>query len=208
MNKKLMRYIVFVIVAGLLLYNSVYFKKLDAKMEVVQMDLDPVAFAQKFWANFTAATDSAVEINSFVQQLKTDATATVAKYAKSQGIGNTAYVLVTGEGIVNAINEDDVLLLVNPGTQEIKVKINTGIYFGNAVRDVTGKIKMGDFRNTMDYNNVSGELNKIVRSKIVMPFKANAKKGQLVQFAGCIELNTEKINADDITVLPVKIIAQ
>jgi len=207
MNKKLIRYIVFVIVAGLLLYNSVYFKKLDAKMEAVQTDLDPVAFAQKFWANFSAA-DSAVEITSFVQQLKTDATATVAKYAKSQGIGNTAYVLVKGEGIVNAINEDDVLLLVKPGTQEIKVKINTGIYFGNAVRDVTGKIKMGDFTNTMDYNNVSVELNKIVRSKIVMPFKANTKKGQLVQFTGCIELNTEKINADDITVLPVKIIAQ
>lgn len=207
MNKKLIRYIVFVIVAGLLLYNSVYFKKLDAKMEAVQTDLDPVAFAQKFWANFSAA-DSAVEITSFVQQLKTDATATVAKYAKSQGIGNTAYVLVKGEGIVNAINEDDVLLLVNPGTQETKVKINTGIYFGNAVRDVTGKIKMGDFSNTMDYNNVSVELNKIVRSKIVMPFKANTKKGQLVQFTGCIELNTEKINADDITVLPVKIIAQ
>ncbi len=207
MNKKLIRYIVFVIVAGLLLYNSVYFKKLDAKMEAVQTDLDPVAFAQKFWANFSAA-DSAVEITSFVQQLKTDATATVAKYAKSQGIGNTAYVLVKGEGIVNAINEDDVLLLVKPGTQEIKVKINTGIYFGNAVRDVTGKIKMGDFTNTMDYNNVSVELNKIVRSKIVMPFKANTKKGQLVQFTGCIELNTEKINADDITVLPFKIIAQ
>ena len=208
MNKKLIRYIIFVIVAGLLLYNSVYFKKLDAKTEAVQTDLDPVAFAQKFWANFATAADSAVEINSFVQQLKTDATATVAKYAKSQGIGNTVYVLVKGEGIVNAINEDDVLLLVKSGTQETKVKINTGIYFGNAVRDVTGKIKMGDFSNTMDYNNVSVELNKIVRSKIVMPFKANAKKGQLVQFAGCIELNTEKINTDDITVLPVKIIAQ
>ena len=207
MNKKLMRYIVFVIVAGLLLYNSVYFKKLDAKTEAVQTDLDPAAFAQKFWANFSTA-DSAVEITSFVQQLKTDATATVTKYAKSQGIGNTVYVLVKGEGVIIAINEDDVLLLVKPGMQEIKVKINTGIYFGNAVRDVTGKIKMGDFSNTMDYNNVSVELNKIVRSKIVMPFKATSKKRQLVQFAGCIELNTEKINADNITVLPVKIIAQ
>jgi predicted lipoprotein len=208
MNKKLIRYIIFVTVAGLLLYNSVYFKKLDAKTEAVQTDLDPGAFAQKFWANFAAAADSAVEINSFVQQLKADATATVAKYAKSQGIGNTVYVLVKGEGFISAINEDDVLLLVKSGTQEIKIKINTGIYFGNAVRDVTGKIKMGDFTNTMDYNNVSVELNKIVRSKIVMPFKATAKKGQLVQFAGCIELNTEKINADNIMVLPVKIIAQ
>jgi predicted lipoprotein len=207
MNKKLIRYIVFVIIAGLLLYNSVYFKKLDAKTEAVQTDLDPAAFAQKFWANFSAA-DSAVEITSFVQQLKTDATTAVAKYAKSQGIGNTVYVLVKGEGVISAINEDDVVLLVKPVTQEIKVNINTGIYFGNAVRDVTGKIKMGDFTNTMDYNNVSVELNKIVRSKIVMPFKATAKKGQLVQFTGCIELNTEKINADNITVLPVKIIAQ
>jgi predicted lipoprotein len=208
MNKKLIRYIIFVTVAGLLLYNSVYFKKLDAKTEAVQTDLNPAAFAQKFWTNFLTAADSAVEINSFVQQLKADATATVAKYAKSQGIGNTVYVLVKGEGVISAINEDDVLLLVKPGTQEITVKLNTGMYFGNAVRDVTGKIKMGDFTNTMDYNNVSVELNKIVRSKIVMPFKATVKKGQLVQFAGCIELNTEKINADNITVLPVKIIAQ
>jgi predicted lipoprotein len=206
MGKKWLTYFVLIAVTGLLVYNSVYFKKLDAKKEVTATNLNPTEFAQKFWKEkFAPCMDSAVEINSFIKMLKENPKAVFEKYAKTQGIGNISFFLVKGEGIIESANEDDVLVTVKSATGEIQLKLNTGIYFGNAVRDVTGKISMGDFTNTMDFNSVSSELNKIVRTQVVQPFKTNAAKGKTVQFVGCAEINKEQVKIDNIELLPVKI---
>jgi predicted lipoprotein len=206
MMKKWLKCIVLVAVTGLLVYNSVYFKKLDAKKEVTTTNLNPTEFAQKFWnEKFASCMDSAVEIGDFVSMLKENPKMVFEKYARTQGIGNTSFFLVKGEGVIKSVNEDEVLVAVKHGTEEIQAKINTGIYFGNAVRDVTGMISMGDFSNTMDYNNVSSELNKIVRMQVVMPFKAKVVKGETVQFVGCIEINNEQINTTGLQILPVSI---
>ena len=206
MNKKWLKYIVLIAVAGLLAYNSVYFKKLDAKKEVAEMDMKPAEFAQKFWATkFIASLDSAVEINRFVKMLQENPKDIFEKYAKTQGIGNVSYFLVKAEGVITDVQEDHVIVLARSGAAELPVKLNTGIYFGNAVRDVTGLISMGDFSNTMDFNSVSSELNKILRTQAILPFKSKAVKGTTVQFVGCAEINREQINTVDIQLLPVRI---
>lgn len=209
MNKKWIGYMVLLVVAGLLLYNSVYFKKLDAKKEaaaVTSASIDPAAFAQQFFTKtFSPYMDSAMDINSFIQLLQADAKGTVAKYAKTQGIGNTAYFLVKGEGTIIAVNTDDVVLVAKSGDNARHVRLNTGVYFGNAVRDVSGKISMGDFSNTMDFNTVSSTLNKIVQTTVIVPFKTKAAKGAVIQFVACAEINKEQIQVDSIELVPVKI---
>ena len=103
------------------------------------------------------------------------------------------------------VKDDHVIVKENSGATETKVKLNTGLYFGNAVRDVTGLIKMGDFGNTIDYNSVSSELNKIVQAEVIYPFKTKAKKGDSISFIGCAEINKDQVNTDNIELLPVKI---
>jgi predicted lipoprotein len=206
MKKGWLKYIVLIVVAGLLAYNSVYFKKLGEKKESGETSLNPQQFAQQFWLKqFATYLDSAVEINNFIKMLKDDPSGTFQKYSKSQGIGNNSFFLVKGEGIIKAVNEDNVVVVVKWGTDEINVLLNTGIYFGNAVRDVTGKISMGDFTNTMDYNSVSTELNKIVRTQVVLPLQTNAITGKKITFIGCIEIAKEEVPAEDISILPVRI---
>jgi predicted lipoprotein len=206
MNKKLIRYIVFVIFAGLLLYNSVYFKKLDAKTAAIETNLNPPEFAQKFWTKeFTSYFDSAIEINSFIKMMKEDFNGTVQKYSRVNGIGNNFHFLVKGEGVVTAVNEDNVVVAAKSGTEDVDVKLSTGIYFGNAVRDITGKISMGDFLNTMDYNRVSSELNKIVYTQVVLPFKSKAAKGTTVQFFGAMEISKGGETVGNGQILPLRI---
>jgi predicted lipoprotein len=209
MNKKLIGYMVLMVVAGLLGYNSVYFKKLDAKKKtaaVTSASIAPAAFAQQFFTKtLSPYMDSAMEINNFIQLLQADAKGTVAKYSKTQGIGNTAYFLVKGEGVVTAMNDDLVTVAAKSGENITNVKLNTGVYFGNAVRDVTGKISMGDFTNTMDFNTVSSTLNKIVQTTVILPFKTKAAKGAVIQFVACAEINKEQIQVDSIELVPVKI---
>jgi len=209
MSKKLIRYIILIAVIGLLGYNSVYFKKLDAKEIITTANASPVEVAQQFWAKqLPAYMDSAIEINVFLQMLKANPQQVVEKYSHTQGIGNITFFLVKGEGIIEAVNEDEVMVTVRTIAGEIKLQLVTGVYFGNAVRDVTGKISMGDFANTMDFNTVSTELNKQLRTAVIIPFKTTAKKGNAIAFTGCIEMNKEKIDTTAIALLPLKIINQ
>ncbi len=207
MNKKLLKYIVLIVVAGLLVYNSVYIKKsTGTNGAAANTTLDPAQFAQQFWATtFTDYMDSAVEINSFMQLLKEDPDKAFKAFSKTQGIGNASYFLVQGKGVITTINENEVVVAAKSGSGTITIKLNTGIYFGNAIRDVTGKISMGDFANTMEYNNVSTELNKIVQTQIVMPFKTKAVKGAAVYFVGCVEIGQDQMTPDHTEILPVKI---
>ncbi len=194
------------VIAALLLYNSVYIRKLDAKPAAVSATALPGDFAEQFWKNeFKVFLDSAVELTQLLSMLKTDPKEATTSFSKTQGIGNTAYFLVKGEGIITAVSTDDVLVALQPGDDNAIVKINTGLYFGNAVRDVTGKISMGDFDNTMDYNTVSSTLNKIVQEQVIKPFKSKVVKGANIQFIACAEVNTAQPDTGMLNLLPVRV---
>ncbi len=194
------------VVAGLLLYNSVYFRKLDAKPVTVSATALPGDFAEQFWKNeFKVYLDSAVNLTNLLRLLKTDPKQAVKYFSKKQGLGNTAYFLVKGEGIITAVNTDDVLVALQPGDDIALVKLNTGLYFGNAIRDVTGRISMGNFDNTMDYNTVSSTLNKIVQEEVIKPFKSKAVKGTNIQFIACAEVNTIQPDTAMLNLLPVRV---
>jgi predicted lipoprotein len=204
MSNKWIKYILLFCVAGLLAYKSVYFKKLDTLKSVAEANEKPADYAQFIWKNILMPyIDSAVEVNDFVEQLKDNPTSTFEKYSHSQGIGNASYLLVKGEGIVSSINQNEIVLAIK--SSNLKIKLNTEIYFGNAIRDVTGEIKMSDFNNSIDYNNASTELNKIVNAQVILPLKKEAVKGATFQFVGSVEMNKENFDFKDIEILPLKI---
>ncbi len=64
---------------------------------------------------------------------------------------------------------------------------------------------MGDFLNTMDYNRVSSELNKIVYTQVVLPFKSKAAKGTTVQFFGAMEISKGGETVGNGQILPLRI---
>jgi predicted lipoprotein len=94
---------------------------------------------------------------------------------------------------------------LKPASGTVNIKLLTGNYFGNAIRDLSGYIQMGDFKNSMDYNLVASELNKIVFNQVINPFKTKAVKGAAVQFVGCAELNRDKPNIENSTIIPLKL---
>jgi predicted lipoprotein len=85
------------------------------------------------------------------------------------------------------------------------ITIATEYIFGNAVRDATGMININEFNNTMDFNNVSAEINKIIREKVLPSFKANIQNGDRIEFVGAIELNKEHLDLSNIEVIPVRV---
>jgi predicted lipoprotein len=61
---------------------------------------------------------------------------------------------------------------------------------------------MGDFENSMDYNMVSAELNKIVKADVILPVKNKIKINDNLTIVGCVEIVDGKLNDE---ILPVKI---
>jgi predicted lipoprotein len=193
---------------ALLAYNSVYFKKLD-EVKAGSTAFDAAGYAKDFWKKkLTPGLSKAVDLNALSALLKTDKDKAFNDHSHALGIGNIRYFLVQGQGIVTDVDENEVSVQMadaagNAGISD--VRIATEYIFGNAVRDASGAIDINAFTNSMDFNNVSAEINKIIREKVVPPFKSKVKKGDRITFHGAIELNREHLQTGDIEIIPVSL---
>ena len=202
---KAVKYIILILVITVIAYNSVYFKKLDeVKALKAATEFNATRYAQTFWENkLIPDLDKAIDILQLTTMLSSDTAKAFDTYSHALGIGNLRYFLVKGRGLITSINENDVSVSADSGKQNITIA--TEYIFGNAVRDATGLININEFNNTMDFNNVSAEINKIIREKVLPSFKSNAKKGSRIKFVGAIELNKEHLDLSGIEVIPVKV---
>jgi len=206
---KAAKYIILIVIMATVAYNSVYFKKLDeVNASRSAKQFNAAAYAQTFWTTkLIPNLDKAIDITQLTTMLSTNASKTFDTYSHALGIGNLRYFLVKGEGTIASVNEDDVSILLQPDTSRQILTLATEYIFGNAIRDATGLVNVNDFTNTMDFNNVSAELNKIIRERVLPPFKQQAKKGDKVEFTGAIELNKEHLDISKIEVIPVRIMS-
>jgi len=204
---KTIKYIISLIVIVVVAYNSVYFKKLDeVKASKAATEFNAAKYAQTFWSSkLMPDLNKAIDLPQLTSMLSNDATRTFDSYSHALGIGNLRYFLVKGKGTITSINEDDIAVSLDSSKQSITVA--TEYIFGNAVRDATGLININEFNNTMDFNNISAELNKIIREKVLPPFKQKAKKGDRIAFTGAIELNKEHLDLSNIEVMPVRVMS-
>lgn len=201
---KFVKYIIIILVAALVGYNSVYFKKLDEVQKAATAKFDAAAYAGNFFQNkLSPALDSAVQLTDLLQQLSASKNKAFDTWSHAMAIGNIRYFLVSGSGVVTGIRENDVQLKLDSSGKVISIA--TEFIYGNAARDASGLIDITAFNNTADLNNVSAEINKIARNTVVRPFKDHVKKGDAVKFAGAVELNKEHLNTDKIEIIPLRL---
>lgn len=203
MAKKGLKYVAAIIVITLLAWNSVYFKKLNEVKASAVKQFNAVAYARNYLnTQLLPAAGKAPDIDKLLSQLKNNPDSAFKSYAHALDIGNIRFFMASGRGVVTSADENDVYLLT-PNKQQ--VKIATEYIFGNALRDAPGIIGVNDFTNTTDLNNVSAEVNKIIRTEMVSSFKNKIKKGSQIAFAGAFELNQAHINLSDIEIMPVSL---
>ena len=112
--------------------------------------------------------------------------------------------MIKGRATVNSVNEDNIEITVN-ADHPFKAILATEFIYGNTLRDASGLVNLKDFSNTADLNNISKELNKIIRGKVVPAFKPLLKSKMKINFTGAIELNKEHIHFEDMEIVPVSI---
>lgn len=204
MLQKIIKYFLIILFFGLLLYNAIYFKKIsEMQVSKIETVFDVKAYAKTYLLEkIPAAKKEAVEVSDLLSVLNKDSKKAFTDFSHFQNEGDMKYFFVKGEGKVTNIDEEFVTLKIASGT-EIKLAIQ--YIFGNTSRDCSGLISIDDFSNTMDLNNVSEEINKLIKSKIVSPFTEKVQKGDTVSFLGGIELSQSNPKTDKIEIVPLQL---
>jgi predicted lipoprotein len=202
MLQKIIKYFLILLFFGLLLYNAVYFKKIsEMQVSKIETVFDAKGDAKTYLLEkIPAAKKEAVAVADLLSAMNKDSKKAFKDFSHFQNEGDTKYFFVKSEGKVTAIDEEFVTLKIASGT-EIKLAIQ--YIFGNTSRDCSGLISIDDFSNTMDLNNVSEEINKLIKAEIVSPFIAKVQKGDSISFLGGIELSQSNPKTDKMEIVPL-----
>tara|TARA_R110002050_G_scaffold53118_2_gene120847 strand:- start:92507 stop:93130 length:624 start_codon:yes stop_codon:yes gene_type:complete len=200
--KKIIKYIILAVIVIVSLYNAVYFESLDkVKKGQNALVFNAKEYASAFMSNKIELLP-AINANEFLIEAAKDVKSYAEQNGKKLGISNDYNFILEGNVTVVFIKEENVIVELNENKEQ-KIKIATDFIFGNAIRDGSALADIGTFQNTMDFNNISVELNNIVRETIVPPFVKTVKEGDTIYFKGATKINVKKPNLNELKVIPL-----
>jgi predicted lipoprotein len=163
--------------------------------------LTPQETAVKLWdQQLLPASKKALDARTLLADLQGNPRETREKLGRSVGLGGACYYFVAGEGRVVARGAHSISLALagspaeTPGGADIV--IDTGILFGNAIRDGSGLVDVSAFQNSQDYNDLSSALNQLAETRVFPLLREKGLPGTSLHFAGIVEV------ADESTDLP------
>jgi predicted lipoprotein len=178
-------------VLALVLGRSLEFRRLDEKRAEERIArFSPSEYARDFWDHrLSAALGNADPADELLRLFNTDMKAAIAE-GRTLGHSRVHAYLLQGCGRITAVEKDGLLVSVLPKDPGPEVFLSTGSYIaGNAVRDASGLIDVSAFSDTMKFNRISAEINRIVVQEAITPFlKGTPQVGMNVRFLGAAEV--------------------
>ena len=191
MKRKHLLYLIGLAALALVLGRSLEFRRLDEKRaEERASRFNAAEYARDFWDNrLPSVLDKALPADELIRLFNTNMSAAVAR-GKTLGQSRTHAYLLEGAGRIVAVEKDGVLLRIMPESPNPEVFIRTGVYIpGNAVRDASGLVDVSAFSDTMKFNRISAEINRIVVQEVIKPFlDRQPQTGAKVRFLGAAEV--------------------
>jgi predicted lipoprotein len=162
-------------------------------------------FAETFWTSQRlTALDKTVNAAVLLPAIQNNAAAAKKKFSRCLGLSESYFYFVSGSGRVVAVSDDEILLAVTDGSTNAEVSLQTGLIFGNALRDGTGLLNASDYPNSQDFNDLSAALNHIVETTVLPKLRGQAKVGAKISFAGCAEVADESSDLKPLKVIPIQ----
>jgi predicted lipoprotein len=196
----------------------------EAENTVQSEAFDPVAYVDGIWESKLLPTfnEKAVELPKILSemQLETDGTASkenLITIANEYGLiteGEAHVYMVKGSGVISSVNIE-----TSKGTAEVALEGYNGpikvlLYLGPrlpgddaSVRDATGLVKFGDFKEQTEFGKVAKEMNDRVLQGLDTLDRENLN-GKTVSFKGAFTIRTYNllsIDLKEIYIIPVEI---
>jgi predicted lipoprotein len=199
--------IALVAVAGFFRFFPLFHvERLRTEAEQAATVFDATQFAETFWTSklLPGISSSSVRAEVLLPAIKADAAAARKKYSHGAGLGDTYFYFVSGSGRVTSVSDDEVSLRVTNGGNDAEVSIQTGLIFGDALRDGSGLLNPSDFPNSQNFNDISAALDHIAESRVIPALRKQAQVGATINFAGCAEVDDESTDLKPLKVIPIQ----
>jgi predicted lipoprotein len=176
-----------------------------ATAEKIAATFNATQFAETFWTNrLLASLDKTVKAEMLLPAIQSDPASAKQKFSRSVGLSEGYFYFVSGSGRVVAVSDDEVSLAVMDSSTNTEVSLQTGLIFGNALRDGTGLLTGNHFQNSQDFNDVSAALNQLVETRVLPKLREQAKVGANISFVGCAEVDDEATDLKPLKVIPIQ----
>lgn len=162
---------------------------------------DPFALVRELWDGSLRTGDAATTTTQIWNAFDADTTAARSQYGRQAGLGGAWYFCVRGQGTVQTVEKDRVVLSVADRSRRVCLEL--GVVVDNTVREAIG-VKASDFANSQEFNTVSSELNLRVEKEVITEKRAFLKKDVIVDFVGCTKIG-DKSDLDPLCLIPIQI---
>lgn len=177
---------------------------IGSEQDIAEAGFSPETFgAETFPAVQENITGRAVEATTLAPAVMADKAAAATQYGVAAGAGAVIPVKFTGtvgEGKSGIYN-----IAVDGMPPDVKIRLQTGPAInGTDLRDATGEIQFGQFKNQIEYQNAGAAINNAMKQAVLSGIDAKTLGGKAVSVVGAFTL----INPKNWLVTPVEITVQ
>ena len=161
--------------------------------EDVRADVfSPQAFGEAEFPNVQAAIlQRAPEAQTLVAALDDNKDAAVEQYGRAGSIGPYMSVKLTGVVGEGKLGVYDVAVEGMP--EELRIRVQTGPAInGTELRDATGTISFGQFKNQIEYQNAGSAINNAMKEQVLASVDTKDLQGKTITVVGVFTLLNPK----------------
>lgn len=163
--------------------------KISSAENVTEQGFSPEAYGAKTFPEIRQYVVShAVDAATLYAALKADRQAATGKY----GVGSPMPVFSVSASAVAGESKSGIYDLKIAGLpDEVRVRLQTGPAInGTELRDASGTLQFGDFKNQIEYQNAGSAINRAMKASVLEPLKGENLQGKTVNVVGVFRLLT------------------
>lgn len=180
------------------LYFSFYTENLTEKQKREEMSkYNPAQLVNSFMKDSLISLEQkALPISVFAEGIKNNTDDFEKKHGKTLGIGSPIFYIVKGECSEAQLIDNEEIHATADG---INIKIPVKYIFGNNARDASGWYNIDNFKNTMDFNAVSAEMNKYITQQMQ---KFQMSEDGKLTFVGAVAVPAQTAEISSLVITP------
>lgn len=174
---------------------------LGSEEDLREQAFSPERFgAETFPSVRESIRDRAVDAAELAEAVLADRAAAAETYGV--GSGTSAVIPVRLTGMMGEAKAGIYTVAVPGLPEEITVRVQTGPAInGTELRDATGEIEFGQFKNQIEYQNAGAALNDAMKTEVLEDFDTTALSGREFEITGAFRL----INPKNWLITPVEL---
>lgn len=160
------------------------------------------AYVDSIWDTTVVPTvqEKAVDLPMLLEAITANPNAAKEQYGRQAASGSAYNFIVKGNGRVLGVEAGNMLVDLAPFDGEKDAAVRLGPAFtGTEIRDSLEFIRFGDFKNVLEYADVSTQLNIRVRMTVVNIVEKETIIGKQIAFYGAFALK----DPNNLVIIPV-----